>query len=285
MKEPFDSLLHPGRTLVMGVVNVTPDSFSDGGRFLSPEAAIAHACRLMDEGADLLDIGGESTAPDSPPVDAREECRRILPVLEECAKRGFPVSVDTYKAPVARCALAHGAGMINDVTALRGDPTLADVLAESDCAVVLMFAKDPTPRTTPTVRVYTDVVREISEFLAERVAYARTRGIASNRIVLDPGMGAFVSAEPGPSLELLRRAGEFHTLGHPLLIGASRKSFIGKVLGSPGRPLPVGDRLEGSLACAAIAAWHGVQIIRAHDVRETVRTVRMVDAIRVADAV
>ncbi|HQK22798.1 MAG TPA: dihydropteroate synthase, partial [Candidatus Latescibacteria bacterium] len=184
MKEPFDSLLHPGRTLVMGVVNVTPDSFSDGGRFLSPEAAIAHACRLMDEGADLLDIGGESTAPDSPPVDAQEECRRILPVLEECAKRGFPVSVDTYKSPVARCALAHGAGMINDVTALRGDPTLADVLAESDCAIVLMFAKDPTPRTTPTVRVYADVVREISEFLAERVAYAGTRGIAASRIVL-----------------------------------------------------------------------------------------------------
>ena len=263
------------RTLVMGVVNVTPDSFSDGSRFYDKSAAISHAFRLRDEGADILDIGGESTAPNSPPVDAEEECRRVLPVVEACAARGLFVSVDTYKAEVARRALEAGAAMINDVTALRGDPALAAVLAGAKCPMVLMHAKDPTPRTTPTQRTYTDVVAEISAFLASRVEYAAREGIAKERIVLDPGMGAFVSADPEPSLEILCRLNEFHALGRPLLLGASRKGFIGKVLG-----LPVTERLEGSLACAAVGAWHGVRIIRAHEVLPTVRVVRMVDAIR-----
>lgn len=258
----------------MGVVNVTPDSFSDGGSFLSPDAAIDHACRLVDEGADILDIGGESTAPNSPPVSIEEEYRRVMPVVEECAKRGFFVSVDTYKAVVAHRALRAGAEMINDVTALRADDDLAEVLAKSDCAVVLMYSKDPSPRTEPTVRTYDDVVREIAQFLSERAQLAELCGIARDRIVVDPGMGAFVSGDPGPSLEILRRASEFQVLGCPVLIGASRKGFIGKMLNAS-----VHDRLEGSLACAAIAAWHGVKIIRAHDVAPTVRIVRMVDAI------
>lgn len=271
----LEALLNRGYTLVMGVVNVTPDSFSDGGRHYERQAAIDHAFRLADEGADILDIGGESTAPNSPPVAIEEECRRVLPVIEACARKGLFVSVDTHKAETARRALDVGAAMLNDVTALRGDEDLCAVLTGSDCAVALMYSKDDSPRTSLVERSYGNVVAEISRFLAGRLKAAMARGVAAERVVLDPGMGAFVSAAPGPSLEILRRLNEFHALGRPLLIGASRKGFIGKVL-----DLPVADRLEGSLACAAIAAWHGVQIVRAHDAKETVRVVRMVDAIR-----
>ena len=271
----LENLLKVRKTLVMGVVNVTPDSFSDGGRFHDAPAAISHAFRLAEEGADILDIGGESTAPNSRAVSAEEECARVLPVVEACAGRGLFVSVDTYKAETAGRALDAGAAMVNDVTALRGDGALPDVLAASDCGVVLMYSKDPTARTTAAERAYRDVVAEIAAFLRERMDVAVARGVRRERIILDPGMGAFVSTDPAPSLEILRRLAEFHALGRPVLVGPSRKGFIGKVL-----DLPVGDRLEGSLACAAVAAWHGAHIVRAHDVRETVRLVRMVDAIR-----
>lgn len=275
MSTRLQVLLGEGRTLVMGVVNVTPDSFSDGGRYYDTQAAIDHAFRLAGEGADIVDIGGESTAPNSPPVTVEEECRRVVPVIEACAAKGLFVSVDTYRAETARRALDAGAAMVNDVTALRGDERLSGVLARASCAVVLMYSKDATARTTLVEHPYTNVVGEISVFLAGRVAAAVTGGVAEERIVVDPGMGAFVSVAPEPSLEILRHLDEFHALGRPLLVGASRKGFIGKVLG-----LPVTDRLEGSLACAAIAAWHGARIVRVHEVKETVRVVRMVDAIR-----
>ena len=279
MAVTFDDLLAPGdaavrRTLVMGVVNVTPDSFSDGGEFFGTAAAIDHAHRLRDEGADILDVGGESTAPESPPVSVEEECRRVLPVVERLAAEGAFVSVDTYKAEVARRALDAGARMVNDVTALRGDPALAGVLAGSICPVVLMYSKDLTARTTRQAPTYADAVAEIAAFLRTRVAYAAANGVAEGRIIIDPGMGAFLSTEPGPSLDVLRRLGELHALGRPILVGPSRKGFIGKVL-----DLPVRERLEGSLACAAIAAWHGARLVRVHDVLPTVRVVRMVDAI------
>lgn len=274
MTPTLTDLLKRERTLVMGVVNATPDSFSDGGRFLDPAAAIAHGRRLADEGAAILDVGGESTAPDSPPVSAEEESRRILPIIEALAAGGAYVSADTYKAGVAREALEAGAQMVNDVTALRGDPALADVLANATCDVCIMYAKDASPRTTLSGREYDDVIDHIRAFLTERIEFARQRGIDEDRIVVDPGMGAFVSSDSAPSLELLRRISEIADLGRPVLVGASRKGFIGKVL-----DLSVGDRLEGSLACACVASWNGARIIRAHDVRETVRAVRMVDAI------
>ena len=275
MSTSLPNLLATHRTLVMGVVNVTADSFSDGGRYLDRDAAIEHAMRLVDEGADILDIGGESTAPTSAGVDAEEESRRVVPIVEELAKRGAYLSVDTYKADVARRALDAGAQMINDVTAFRGDDDLINVVVSAGCDVCIMYAKDATPRTTRNQPVYRNVAAEIGAFLTNRADLALRRGIAHEKIVLDPGMGAFVSGEPEPSLEILARLDEFAALGYPVLVGASRKGFIGQVLDTP-----VSDRLAGSLACASIAAWNGARIIRAHDVRETVRTVRMVDAIK-----
>ena len=275
MSSSFPDLTCSDRTLVMGVVNVTPDSFSDGGQHDDTKSAVAHGLRLIGEGADTLDIGGESTAPDSRPVSEEEESARVLPVVEQLASRGIAVSVDTWKASVAERALEAGAWMINDVTALRGGSQMAEVLARRSCPVTIMYAKDPTPRTTPRDREYGDVVAEIIEFLRERLAFAASRGIARDRIVIDPGMGAFVSGSPEPSLEILKRLGEFTALGQPVLVGASRKGFIGKVL-----DLPIDERVEGSVACAAIAVWNGARIVRVHDVRETARTVRMVDAIR-----
>jgi dihydropteroate synthase len=268
------TLLNQHRTLVMGVVNVTPDSFSDGGSHFDCQDAIDYGLRLLDEGAHILDVGGESTAPNSADVDAEEESRRVVPVIEALSKRGAYISADTYKGTTARRAINAGALMINDVTALRGDSELVVVLAESDCDICLMYAKDPTPRTSREQPDYGDVVQYIIEFMSERIDYAASVGIEKNRCVLDPGMGAFISSEPEPSLSVLRRIEEFAFLGRPILVGASRKGFIGQVL-----DVTVDDRLEGSLACAAVASWNGARIIRVHDVRETVRTVRMVDAI------
>jgi dihydropteroate synthase len=270
----LENLLNEHRTLVMGVVNVTPDSFSDGGRFFDTERAVEHGMRLAEEGASILDVGGESTAPNSLGVDADEECRRVLPVIERLAAEGLYVSVDTYKGPVARRAVEAGALMVNDVTALRGDRELPPVLENSVCDVCLMYAKDQSARTTAADTRYEDVVSHIVAFLSDRIAFAESCGIDRRRIVVDPGMGAFVSAEPGPSLRILGNIEALVGIGRPVLVGASRKGFIGKVLG-----VPLDDRLEGSLACAAVASYGGARIIRAHDVKATVRVVRMVDAI------
>ena len=276
MPNPFAEMCRRDATHVMAVVNVTPDSFSDGGRFLQTDTAVAHGLSLLEQGADVLDIGGESSAPNSVPVSAEEELARVVPVVERLAREGAVISVDTYKGVVARACLDVGAHAINDVTALRGDSDLIGVLAGSNCPVALMYSKDPNARTTREGREYGDVVADISRFLNERITWAEEHGISRNRVVIDPGMGAFVSGDPGPSLEILRRLREFETLGCPILIGASRKGFIGQVLGG----LPITERMEGSLACAAAAAMNGARFVRVHDALESVRVVRMIDAIR-----
>lgn len=259
----------------MGILNVTPDSFSDGGKFIDVDDAVERALKMVEEGADIIDIGGESTGPGSSDVDVKEELERVIPVFEKLRhKTEVLLSVDTYKHQVALHALAVGADMVNDVTALRGDDEMAKSLAGHECPVVLMYAKDETPRTTNEDVQYDDVVDSVKRLLKDQIAVAEKAGIKRERVVVDPGMGAFVSSEPFYSLQLLKRLEELQELNCPILVGASRKSFIGKTL-----DLPLHERLEGSLTAAAIAVWNGAAIIRAHDVKETRRVVDMVSAI------
>ncbi|TAK72049.1 MAG: dihydropteroate synthase [Betaproteobacteria bacterium] len=245
----------------MGVVNVTPDSFSDGGRFLDPAAAIAQARSLIEEGADLVDIGAESSRPGATAVvSADEELRRLVPVLRGLRDVHVPLSVDTIKPEVMRAALAEGASMINDINALRAPGALAAV-AGADAAVCLMHMQG-TPGTMQQHPRYGDVVAEVKAFLRERIRAARDAGIAPERIVIDPGFGFGKSLEH--NLELLRRLREFDALGVPVLAGWSRKSSLGKLTGKS-----VGDRLAASIAAALIAAQNGARILRVHDVAAT----------------
>jgi len=244
----------------MGVVNVTPDSFSDGGRFLIPQAALAHARRLVEEGARILDIGGESTRPGAQPVSQSEELERVLPVLEALAGVDVPISVDPRNPAVMRAALAAGASMINDVEALEGEGAL-EAVAASGCAVCLMHKKG-APATMQIDPCYDDVVREVKSYLAQRVAAAERAGIARERIVCDPGFGFGKTTEH--NLELLRHLREFAGLAVPLLAGLSRKSLFGGITGRP-----VEKRLAASLTAALLAAQGGAKILRVHDVAET----------------
>ena len=247
------------RPLIMGVVNVTPDSFSDGGRFLDPDAAIAHARRLAEEGADLIDIGAESSRPGAAAVvSAAEELRRLLPVLR--GLRDLPLSVDTVKPEVMRAALAEGAAMINDINALRAPGTL-DAVAAGDAALCLMHMQG-NPGTMQQHPHYGEVVAEVKAFLRERIDSARTAGIAPERIVVDPGFGFGKTLQH--NLELLRRLREFADLGVPVLAGWSRKSSLGTITGRP-----AGERLAASIAAALIAAQNGAAILRVHDVAAT----------------
>ncbi|MBE0620464.1 MAG: dihydropteroate synthase [Burkholderiales bacterium] len=247
------------RPLIMGVVNITPDSFSDGGRFLDPAAAIAHAHRLMEEGADLIDLGAESSRPGAAAeVSAEEELRRLLPVLQ--GLRDLPLSVDTVKPEVMRVALAEGAAMINDINALRAPSALA-ALAASDAAVCLMHMQG-SPGTMQQDPSYGDVVAEVKAFLLERIGSVVATGIALERVVVDPGFGFGKTLEH--NLELLRHFGEFAALGVPVLAGWSRKSSLGKITGKP-----AGERLAASIAAALIAAQNGAAILRVHDVAAT----------------
>jgi dihydropteroate synthase len=255
----------------MGIVNVTPDSFSDGGEFLDPERAIAHGRELADEGADILDVGGESTRPGARAVDAAEELGRVVPVVEALAKDGPKVSIDTSKTEVARAALDAGASMVNDVTALRADPDLAALCAERDCEVVLMHMLGD-PRTMQENPVYHDVVDDIKVFLAERIEFATVAGIHRERIWIDPGIGFGKTVEH--NLELHRRLGEFAELGRPVTFGSSRKSFIGKLTGAG-----VDQRLGGTIASNVIAYANGARMLRVHDVAP------MQEALTVADAI
>ena len=255
----------------MGIVNVTPDSFSDGGEFLDPERAIAHGRELADEGADILDVGGESTRPGARAVDAAEELGRVVPVVEALAKDGPKVSIDTSKTEVARAALDAGASMVNDVTALRADPDLAALCAERDCEVVLMHMLGD-PRTMQENPVYHDVVDDIKVFLAERIEFATVAGIHRERIWIDPGIGFGKTVEH--NLELHRRLGEFAELGRPVAFGSSRKSFIGKLTGAG-----VDQRLGGTIASNVIAYANGARMLRVHDVAP------MQEALTVADAI
>ena len=264
-----------GRPLVMGVLNVTPDSFSDGGKFLDPKKAVKRALTMIEEGADIIDIGGESSGPDSKNVSLKEELARVIPVVRMLrAQTEAWVSVDTYKAEVARSAIEAGANMINDVTAFRGDKQMASVIAAAGVPVVIMYSKDPSARTTRKVVEYKNVIQVVQKFLKERVAVGMKAGILKGQFILDPGMGAFVSGEPKYSLQILKKLEKFGDLGMPILVGASRKGFIGQVLG-----VGLDERLEGGLAAHALAILHGAAIIRTHDVKETRRVVDMVSAI------
>jgi dihydropteroate synthase len=257
---------------VMGILNVTPDSFSDGGRFLDLESAVARAREMAAEGADIIDIGGESSRPGSEPVDADEELRRVAPVLERLRGDGLVLSIDTAKARVARAALDAGACIVNDVTALRGDPDMAALVAESGAGVVLMHMLG-TPKSMQTDPRYDNVVRDIARFFEERREAARRAGIDDRRIVFDPGIGFGKTLEH--NLEILRRLGEFLELGRPILIGPSRKAFLGRILGSE-----AGDRVEGTAAAVAASVLAGASILRVHDVRAMARVAKVAHAIR-----
>ncbi len=262
----------PRPTLVMGVVNVTPDSFSDGGKFLNPEAAVAHALELAGQGADILDIGGESTRPGAEPVSEAEELRRVIPVIGKLAAAvKIPLSIDKMKPAVAHAALQAGASIVNDVAANRKDDAMWRVAAEFRAGYICMHAQG-TPQTMQKNPVYADVVREVGEFFGERLKGLNACGVAADQVVLDVGIGFGKTLEH--NLQLLANLQSFTTMARPLLIGVSRKSFIEKLLGGK-----MNERLPASLACASLAIVGGVQIIRTHDVAETVRAARMMEAV------
>jgi dihydropteroate synthase len=259
----------------MGIVNVTPDSFSDGGRYLGTGAAVEHCLRLADEDADVIDVGGESTRPAAPEVPADEEAARVVPVVEAAASRlDVPISIDTSKPQVARAALEAGAAMINDVTA-GADPAMLELAAERGVPIVLMHMKG-TPRTMQDDPRYDDVVAEIADFLAARRAAAVAAGVRAERVIVDPGLGFGKTTEH--NVEILARLAELGTLGCPLLVGPSRKSFIGRMLG-----LDVSQRLIGTAAAVAACVLGGAHIVRVHDVAQMRQVCDIADAVRRAD--
>ena len=262
----------PRPALVMGIVNVTPDSFSDGGQFFDADAAVEHGLELIQQGADMLDIGGESTRPNAVPVGEVEELRRVIPVIQQLAARvKIPLSIDTTKPAVARAALQAGASLVNDVAANRADDAMWRVVAEAQAGYVCMHMQG-TPPTMQANPVYADVVREVGEFFFERLERMSGCGLSREQIILDVGIGFGKTLEH--NLQLLAGLEHFQTFDRPLLVGASCKSFIGKLLG-----VVAADRLPASLACACRAVEAGAQIIRAHDVVETVQAVRMTEAL------
>ena len=262
----------------MGIVNVTPDSFSDGGKYASVAEATSAGNGMLERGADILDVGGESTRPGALPVPLDEELRRVVPVIEALAKAGARISVDTYKAEVARQALQAGAAMVNDVSALA-DPEMAAVCAEAACEVCLMHMQG-TPQTMQNNPFYEDVVDEVLEFLLDRAQVAEAAGIDRKKIWIDPGFGFGKTIQH--NLLLAQNLNRFVTTGYPVLIGVSRKGFLGKVLGGRDEPVPFDDRLPGALAIQVSAQLSGVRCIRTHDVMETRRAISMIAA--VADA-
>lgn len=259
------------KTLIIGVVNVTPDSFSDGGEFFSVEKAVEHGKQLVADGADILDIGGESSRPGSEPVSLEEELRRVIPVIERLrAEVDVPISLDTYKWRVAELGLKAGADIINDISGLR-DPKMVEMVAKYKCLVIIMHMQGE-PKTMQKDAHYTDVVAEIKMFFEEKIAVARKAGVVD--IILDPGIGFGKKLEH--NLEILRRFEEFCTLGYPVLIGTSRKSFLGTLLGGAGPK----ERLEGTIASTVVAVVKGATLVRVHDVKEMKKALRVVDAIR-----
>lgn len=261
------------RTAIMAILNVTPDSFYDGGRRLDPGKAIADGIEMAEAGADVIDIGGESTRPGARPVPEDEELERVVPVIRGLRREiRVPISIDTYKSAIARAALCQGADIVNDISALRFDPDMVGLVAAERVPVVVMHMQG-TPRSMQAAPRYDDVVREVEGFLAAQIRYALEQGVERGNIIVDPGIGFGKTLDH--NLALLRGLPALASLGQPLLVGASRKSFIGKILGAE-----PGERLEGSLAAAAAAVLGGANIIRAHDVKETWNAVRIADAIR-----
>jgi dihydropteroate synthase len=270
------------RTLIMGILNVTPDSFSDGGRFLSVDDAVVQAEKMISEGADIIDVGGESTRPGGEPVTVEEEIERVVPVIEELSRRfGTPVSVDTTKSEVARAALDAGASIVNDVSALRFDFYVADAVARAGAGLVLMHSRG-TPATMHRLPPVAEIMEEVISSLRASVHMAERRGVKRESIVIDPGIG--FGKSQSQNLELIARLDELIAVfsDYPLLIGTSRKSFIGRLLaGESGTPAPASERLYGTLATVAIAVYNGAHIVRAHDVKPTRDAVRVADLIRV----
>jgi len=279
LRLPSRKLLLGERTLIMGVLNVTPDSFSDGGAFLDSQAAVARALELEREGADILDIGGESTRPSAVPVSAEEELSRLLPLFRALeGKLRIPISVDTQKAAVAEVALAAGAEIVNDISALRSDARLAEVARRARAPIILMHMRG-TPRTMQRGPFARDVIRDVLAGLREAVARARRAGLAKTQLLLDPGIGFGKSHEQ--NFEILARLQELARLGCPLVIGTSRKGFLGHAMARPGEsPVPSSERLLGTAATVTASILGGAHIVRVHDVAEIARVVRVADAIR-----
>ena len=263
------------QTLLMGVLNVTPDSFSDGGLFFDKEKAIAHGLRMVEEGADLIDIGGESTKPGSKPLGLEEELRRVIPVIEALVKEvDVPISIDTYKSTVAKKAIEAGAQMINDISGLNFDPDLAQVAAKEDVPLVLMHIRG-TPETMQKHVHYESLFSEILQYLRESIQRAESAGLDPGQIIIDPGIGFGKTLED--NLLIIKNLQEFRILGKPILLGTSRKTFIGKILHAE-----VTERLEGTLSSIAIGVLNGAHIIRCHDVLQAKRVIAVADAIRLA---
>jgi dihydropteroate synthase len=263
----------PRPALVMGIVNVTPDSFSDGGDFLDPRAAVEHALRLISEGADLIDVGGESTRPDAVPVSEAEELRRVLPVIEGLAGGvTIPISIDTMKPAVAQAALRAGASLVNDVAANRPDPAMWRAVADAGAGYVAIHMQG-TPETMQRKPIYGDVAAEVNAFFGDRLARLQEAGVTAEQVVLDPGLGFGKTAEH--NLQLLGALRSFTNWNRPLLLGASRKSFLRAFAVG----VPAGARLPGSLACACWGVARGVNIVRAHDVEATRQALRVTEAL------
>ena len=258
------------RPLIMGIVNVTPDSFSDGGKFLNPEKAISHALRLERQGADIIDVGGESSRPGSDPIELEQEIRRIVPVIQGIRKKSnIVISIDTYKATIADEALRSGANWVNDISGLRFDSAMVKVVKNWKCPVVVMHMKGQ-PKTMQLKPFYHDVLTELLDFFRERIQYLNGKGIS--KLILDPGIGFGKRLED--NLNILSSLEEFKSFGLPILIGTSRKSFIGTITGHP-----VEKRLAGTLASQLWSVLHGAQIIRTHDVSDTKDSIEIINAI------
>jgi len=261
----------------MGVLNVTPDSFSDGGFFFDKEKAIAHGLRMVEEGADIIDIGGESTRPGSKPLELEEELQRVLPVIESLSKEvDVPISIDTYKSVVAQKAIGVGAQMINDISGLHFDPSLAQIAVKEDVPIVLMHIRG-TPETMQKDVHYNSLLSEILKYLKDSIQSAESTGLDPRQIIIDPGIGFGKTIED--NLCILKNLYEFRVLGKPILLGTSRKAFIGKILNAGVR-----DRLEGTLSSIAIGVLNGAHIIRSHDVLQAKKAIAVADAIRLAES-
>ena len=263
------------RTYIMGILNVTPDSFSDGGLYFSKNKAVDHALRMQDEGADIIDIGGESTRPGAEVISIKEEIRRVIPVIESLQRKNIkiPLSIDTYKSAAARAAIEAGASIINDISGLKFDRRMPEVVSEHQVPLVIMHIKG-TPRNMQKNPVYTALIPEIMDYLREGIEIARKAEISDDKIIIDPGIGFGKTVEH--NLEIIKRLSEFAGFEKPILLGPSRKSFIGKMLGD----LPVSERLEGTAAAVAIGIFNGANIIRVHDVKSMVKVARTADAIK-----